>query len=575
MHSACVLPDGEWNARSCKQVYGSTGHDAIAATSPRRSGTFSAGGSVPGGAAELGAATHDAGVSVRGALCAGAGGDAAVNHARAAGSPALRLCFVVAAALLFVTDPASGDSIETLTERFDKLEEETRALRRALETLKTQRAAPEEEAPEVASPQSAETNPVRLLRLDRKLGYDVLDPTTNINRKQRLILERARDRALAPERLHVHGAITAIANYQRSNRDDKFGYLMRHPTGANQVGDTVSEATVHSAQLGFTGTLGGWLAGHAMLLFDPEQSFGAGTNTDLERNQVQVRHAYVLLGDLDRSPFYASLGKQAVPFGLGDTVNPFTASTVWHAFGALANGVVLGYAGERLRVSVTGIQGGAQFRAANTPVSGTAVPSRLNNFALDAHHELALGTADTLLLGASYLHGTAYCQDFPVAHFLPCQDHNPAFDVYARLVFGGLTFKGEFARTTREWPGTHNPAMPEFPASRVTSFDIGAKYRLESRRGPLDVSAEFSRFVAGPDGAPWERQDQLVLGAAWFVRPSAKLFAEYIRVDGYAPLNFISGGNLRNDRGELILDRTHSERSAHTNVFLLGANLAF
>ena len=86
---------------------------------------------------------------------------------------------------------------------------------------------------------------------------------------------------------------------------------------------------------------------------------------------------------------------------------------------------------------------------------------------------------------------------------------------------------------------------------------------------------EFSRFDAGPDGAPWERQDQIVLGAAWFVRPSAKLFAEYVRIDGYAPLNFISGGNIRNEKGEVIPDRTHSDRSAHSNVFLIGANLAF
>ena len=95
----------------------------------------------------------------------------------------------------------------------------------------------------------------------------------------------------------------------------------------------------------------------------------------------------------------AALGKQAVPFGLTDTVNPFTASTVWHAFGALANSVVLGYAGEGLGVTVTGIQGGAQFRAANAPVEGTAVPSRLNNFAVDVHHEFWLDAPAGLVLG--------------------------------------------------------------------------------------------------------------------------------------------------------------------------------
>ena len=161
-------------------------------------------------------------------------------------------------------------------------------------------------------------------------------------------------------------------------------------------------------------------------------------------------------------------------------------------------------------------------------------------------------------------------------HFEPCRDNNPAVDVYGRFVSGALTLKGEVARTLDEWPGTRNPALPQFPASKVTAFDIGARSRLDSAvPGPIDVSAEFSRFVAGPDGAPWERQDQYVVGAAWFAYPSVKLFAEYIRTQGYAPLNFISGGSVRDARGEIVPDRTHSDRSAHSDVFMFGANMAF
>ena len=86
---------------------------------------------------------------------------------------------------------------------------------------------------------------------------------------------------------------------------------------------------------------------------------------------------------------------------------------------------------------------------------------------------------------------------------------------------------------------------------------------------------EFSRFDAGPDGAPWEHQDQLVLGAAWFVRPGAKLFVEYIRIDGFAPLNFISGGSIRDEEGAVTPDRTISDRSARSDVIMAGVRLAF
>ncbi|MCY4556477.1 MAG: hypothetical protein OXF79_08900, partial [Chloroflexi bacterium] len=92
---------------------------------------------------------------------------------------------------------------------------------------------------------------------------------------------------------------------------------------------------------------------------------------------------------------------------------------------------------------------------------------------------------------------------------------------------------------------------------------------------PVDLSAEFSRFTAGPDGAPWERQDQFVVGASWFVEPSVKLFAEYIRVEGFAPLNFISGGSIRDEDGNVLADRTISDAATRSNVFLLGINAAF
>ncbi|MCY4560174.1 MAG: hypothetical protein OXF79_28210 [Chloroflexi bacterium] len=477
---------------------------------------------------------------------------------------------LLALAVLLSSGATDAQPLQILIERLDRLERENRQLRKEIDELMAARSVTTKPAD-----MPRESKGSGYVRLNSAYGYAVLDPTADINRKQRLILDRKRQGTLAPDSVHLHGAVTAIANFQTSNRADKFGYLMRHPTASNQVGKEVSEAAIHSAQLGFTAQLGNWIVGHAATLFDPEQSFGEGTNTDLERNQVQVRRAYVLFGDLARAPIFASLGKMAVPFGLTDTVNPFTASTVWHAFGGLANGATVGYADERMNLTAMAIQGGSQFRAANAPVEDTNVPSRLNNFALDANYTFRLGRGGTLLVGGSYLHGSAYCQDFPIAHFMACRDNNPAYDVYGRLVLDDLTLKGEFARTIDVWPGTFNQGMPRFKASKVTSFDIGARYRLASDRGPFDLSVEFSRFVAGPDGAPWEKQDQFVVGAAWFVRPSVKLFAEYIRVHGFAPLNFLSGGSVRDADGNVIPNRTVSDASTRSNVFLLGVTAAF
>ncbi len=51
--------------------------------------------------------------------------------------------------------------------------------------------------------------------------------------------------------------------------------------------------------------------------------------------------------------------------------------------------------------------------------------------------------------------------------------------------------------------------------------------------------------------------------------------AEYIRVDGFAPLNFLSGGSIRDEDGNVMPDRTISDASARADVFLVGLNAAF
>ena len=479
----------------------------------------------------------------------------------------------VLVALALTSSSASAVTLEELAAKLDQVSAENAALKERLNQLEHSTKEQVDEikvAQKVQSKKTPNINLNNVIRSNSEYSYQMLDPTTRINSKQRLILEKKKTGDLANNSVYFGGAVTPIANYQRSDTEAKFGYLMRHPTSGNQRTKEVSEAVIHSAQLAVTGTVGDWITGYAELLYNPEQSFGSGTLTDLNRNQVQVRRGYVLLGNLDKSPYYASLGKMAIPFGLTDTVNPFTNSTVWHSFGGLAYGLNLGYTQGALNANIMAVQGGAQFRSANVPVDGTNVPSKLNNWAADVNYTSVLSQETSLLLGASYIKGSPYCQGYPVRHFDPCEKENGAYDVYARLDSGQWQIKAEFAQTEDELPGSFNPAIPQFSASKVRSWDVGTKYSANVFGVPTDYSFEFSRFRAGDDGAPWEKQDQWVLGLASFVTPSAKLFAEYIHTDGYVPLNFLSGGNPGGQAGQ-----SWSVSDANSDILLVGANIAF
>ena len=135
---------------------------------------------------------------------------------------------------------------------------------------------------------------------------------------------------------------------------------------------------------------------------------------------------------------------------------------------------------------------------------------------------------------------------------------------------------GEFARTTDEWPGTHNPNPPldGFEAHDVSAFDVGAKYivPLGFISKDLGVSVDFSKFIAGPSGSPWQDQKQFVTGLDIMWNEHTKIFAEYIRTEGYVPLNFISGPDPF-DPSENP-GTTHSVSDASSDVVLVGLRVA-
>lgn len=427
-----------------------------------------------------------------------------------------------------------------------------------------------------AAAQREESEHTNLVGTNSEYAFAMLDHTENVTTRPLIQLEALRDGQLE-SRVTLSGQVTAIADYQWSDTDDRFGYLMRHPTSVNQLGDNVSEAVLHSASLALTAQVAPRVTAYAEVLYDPQQSFGGGTITALSRNQLQLRRGWVMYGDLEETPVYALIGKMDVPFGLQDTVSPFTNSTNWHAFAALAYGAQVGFVSDGLHIRAMAVQGGAQFRSANVPVEGSATPSRLNNFAVDARYTLGLGgDGNALTIGGSYLHGTAYCQGYPVVHFNPCADNNPGVAAYARLEYGDLDLLAEYAQTTEVWAGTQVPdptnPLSVFEAFAPSSLTLGARYgigtRLEDGSRPISLSAEFSRFLSGPEGAPWRRQNQIVLGASWAVVPNVNVFGEFVHVDGFVPLNFLSGGNFPDGS-------TWSDPDVDTNVVVVGAQVAF
>lgn len=421
-----------------------------------------------------------------------------------------------------------------------------------------------------------DTTAIKTVGFNSEFTYKMLDQNQD-PRKVNILLKEKSNGGIKNNSLIIGTSLISLFDYQHSDMDSKFSYLMRHPTASNQIGHDVSEVVIHSFQLSLTATVNSWLSTHAEMLYNPAQSFGSGTITSLGRNQISLAKGFVLIGNLDKFPVYAALGKMDAPFGQMGSVSPFTNTSMWHAFAGIGYGGQVGFEKYGLHAKFMAVQGGAQFRAMHTPVGdGTAVPSKINNYVADLNYSFNILSKLSIMLGGSYLHGSAYCQDFPVTHFSSCQENNPAYTYYGKLLFNDkLTIKGGFAKTTKVWKATHNPNPPldVFPAVKVSSFDLGAKYDLnQSDKMKYTISGEFSNFLCGAEGSPWERQNQIVVGFASLINKSSKLFLEVFRTEGYVPLNFISGSNPNEP---FPAGETHSIRDAYSIGIVVGAHVSF
>ena len=485
------------------------------------------------------------------------------------------------------SDVASAAGNETIEARLDRLEKENSELKKVVSKLSKEvssdsikRATTEKKAVSSTDPakttsaavastsnQNPPTENTNLIHQDSDLGYGLLDPTQAGKSKPLMILDAKKDGRLQ-KGVTASGAITAIADYQKTNID--IGYLMRQPE--NVSGKTASEAALHSIQVGLTANISPWISAYSEILYDPEQSFGAGTITSLSRNQLQMRKGYLLIGDLSVSPFYFQIGKLDSAFGQMDTVNPFSLSTDWHTFAGLSYGALVGYSKDGLNIVAEAVQGGAEFRGLNTPVEGTNIPSKLNNYVFDANYRFKFGDTSSVRFGASYEAGSSYCQNFPVQHFGECSSPNPAYSVYAETQIDKFRLKGSFQETLKAMPGSFNPNPPlnVFAAHKVSAFDIGGLYETSIGGKKANISLDYSAFIAGPSGAPWNRQTQWVAGLAYFPLKNVKFFAEAIFIEGYAPFEFLTGGMQGPDPTRVL-----SNSASKTGVLIGGITAAY
>jgi hypothetical protein len=100
--------------------------------------------------------------------------------------------------------------------------------------------------------ESSNSDKYSFIRINSEFSYKMLEPNED-QRKVNIFISERQKGYVESGSVVIGSSLIGIVDYQVSNTNSKFGYLMRHPTATNQIGTEVSEAVIHSFQLSATG----------------------------------------------------------------------------------------------------------------------------------------------------------------------------------------------------------------------------------------------------------------------------------------------------------------------------------
>lgn len=361
--------------------------------------------------------------------------------------------------------------------------------------------------------------------LDTKVEYskEILNQQQTIVNKAQYILQSYDKDLLETGKIYVSGH-AVYSHYQEwTDTRGKFPILGRFPgaaDGQHTSGSRGREDVLDVAAVSLTYAPTDWA-----------RVFVRGIYTDLQfptQENAQIREAFVTFGDLSQTPWYLSVGKMSVNFGLQTAYNPITHSVNNHFYQIETRDVAaeLGYIADNWRVAFTAMNGGRQLRVADTPDG-----SFLSNFAISGQYDFEVGDWQASV-GGGYLYSSIYDTDnanHPGVNSNPqtTRQRNGVVNVWTEWKNGPLSLMAEFSQNERDFPAS---------GAAVNSVTAGAAYNVKLFDKPTRFALMYGRGKLGNEGDQFENLQQVTASVETFVTPNFALSLEYVYNRSFIPL---------------------------------------
>ena len=416
-----------------------------------------------------------------------------------------------------------------------------------------------------ASPLSARSYAGGLVRTNARHTEKMLDWQENTTGKTITLLANRANGTLAPNSLYIGAGIKGGLMWQSTNTPGQFPILSRFPFFSDRTDKQAGVFAINNAALSFTSTFGDWTT----IYMQPEYS---ETDFPGAQDEMQLRKAYVVFGNLQKSPFYAAFGRKTIDFGNFDGYNAFTQTEGQHYFWAQSDQPVLelGYYNNGLKLTASAFSAGRQLR---TAFAGE--DNNIGNYAASIEKEFTLGNGGSFTVGSSYLHDTIYRNNWTAHTFRAIQQGTPptnfieyrnsAVDAFAEYNSPFFDAMVEYTTTLKPWGaaipqdvnGFVDPAYIIDAAGSANDIDninfdqklnvLVAQMRIKpmmpnGRRMAISavgswgkIGDEFVGVGIGGQPTSWTKNQQHALSFEYPVNDYLEFGAEYVYNKGFIP----------------------------------------
>lgn len=321
--------------------------------------------------------------------------------------------------------------------------------------------------------------------------------------------------------LIIGGLIEADAIYQHTNKagvPQAGGYLHSNPTFGGITAKGASRINLTSVDLQFVSNINPWATGY----IDFNHILDGTSNT-----KNLFRNAYILIGDLNSSPFYGLIGRNDINFGQFASVNPYTMPLNRQFFQANGNVAEIGFDADGFNAAVSAMNGGLNGSTVDSTsatlsqnlatVGGSA--ANISNFAINTGYNTIMGKTAKFHLGAGFLRGTSN------RYLANGGTTNGAWDINTHITIKHLDLLGEFTSTLKKPEGTNQ---------RFMAWQASADYhfRLLTHETTASLSYSSSNTLTSSSASRSSKETQYVVGLRSHITRNVSAGIEYAYLKG-------------------------------------------